>query len=323
MGEQRNLFLAIGLSVAIIVIFQLLFPQQSVMTQSTQKNSEKTETLTSIDQEQLVNNIDIKTKEEIIVLNDRVSINTPSLKGSINLNGAILDDLVLLNYRESLKESSKNINLFNPEQTSNPYYVEIGWKSLPNNSSNIDLPDLKTKWRTTSTTLSPSSPITLYWTNKQNITFKNHFEVDENYMFQVNQEIENNSNTTIEIFPYRLIKRINFPDTINFFILHEGLISLLNEELLEKKYKHLFDDCSTTQQTKKIFCDEKATGGWLGFTDKYWMSALIPEQNETFNTNYRHSNNGKDSFRAGYAGQVFTIQPKSTFIYKGKNICWC
>ena len=93
-----------------------------------------------------------------------------------------------------------------------------------------------------------------------------------------------------------MIKRINTPDTINFFILHEGLISLLNDELLEKDYDDLSDDCSSTQQNKSIFCDQKSTGGWLGFTDKYWMSALIPDQNTTINANYRHSNNNRDDF---------------------------
>ena len=117
---------------------------------------------------------------------------------------------------------------------------------------------------------------------------------------------------------YRLIKRINLPDTINFFILHEGLISLMNGELLEKKYKHMSSDCSTTQQTKNAYCDTKATGGWLGFTDKYWMTALIPDQNQVINANYRHSNNGRDSFRTGYAGQIFSIQPNTTLVYKGK-----
>jgi len=156
------------------------------------------------------------------------------------------------------------------------------------------------------------------WTNNQNITFKIHFSVDENYLFNVSQEIENNSSSIIEVFPYRLIKRINMPDTINFFILHEGLISLLNDELLEKKYSALLDDCSSTKNKKNLFCDQKSTGGWLGFTDKYWMTALIPDQNESISTNYRHGNNGRDNFRVGYVGQIFKIEPNSINTYNGK-----
>ena len=258
------------------------------------------------------------TKKEVLAINDRVIIDAFSLKGSINLEGAILDDLVLLNYKESLEENSKYINLLSPDQTSNPYYVEMGWKTLSNNALNVEFPNLDTQWQPTSRLLTSSSPVILHWTNNDNITFKIHFEIDDDYMFQVNQEIENKSTKTIEVFPYRLIKRINRPDTINFFILHEGLISLLNDELLEKDYDDLSDDCSSALQNKGAFCDQKSTGGWLGFTDKYWMSALIPDRNEPINANYRHSNDVRDDFRAGYAGLVFTVHPNSTIVYKGK-----
>jgi YidC/Oxa1 family membrane protein insertase len=114
-------------------------------------------------------------------------------------------------------------------------------------------------------------------------------------MFSVTQEVINNSSSNLEIYPYRLIKRINTPKTINFFILHEGLISLVNDELLEKNYDDLLDDCSASMPVKDTFCDAKGQGGWLGFTDKYWMSVLIPDPNEPINVNYRHGNNGRDS----------------------------
>ncbi len=318
MGEQKNLFLAIGLSVAIIIVFQLLFPQQSVMSPTSTNDIEEIQPATSIDDNQVVSRTIVKSKEDIIVLSDRVNIQNPLLSGSINLTGAIMDDLVLLNYKESLNDDSKNINLFSPEETANPYYIEFGWKKLSNNSSVIDLPMRDTQWSATASNLTPNSPVTLVWTNNQNVTFKIHFEIDDNYLFNVSQIIENNSSSNIEVFPYRLIKRINFPDTINFFILHEGLISLLNDELLEKDYGDLQDDCSTTNSEKKLFCDQKSKGGWLGFTDKYWMSALIPDPDETINANYRHSNNGKDDFRVGYVGKVFEIKPQSTHLYNGK-----
>ena len=318
MGEQKNLFLAIGLSVAIIIVFQLLFPQQSVMSPTSTNDIEEIQPVTSIDDNQVVSRTIVKSKEDIIVLSDRVNIQNPLLSGSINLTGAIMDDLVLLKYKESLNDDSKNINLFSPEETANPYYIEFGWKKLSNNSSVIDLPMRDTQWSATASNLTPNSPVTLVWTNNQNVTFKIHFEIDDNYLFNVSQIIENNSSSNIEVFPYRLIKRINLPDTINFFILHEGLISLLNDELLEKDYDDLQDDCSTTTSEKKLFCDQKSKGGWLGFTDKYWMSALIPNPDETINVNYRHSNNGKDDFRVGYVGKVFEIKPQSTHLYNGR-----
>ena len=315
MNEQKNLFLAIGLSIAIIVIFQFLMPPTQPIQKSNIENNEIIEPATSIDEQTSASINIIKPKEEILNNNQRVTIKTQSLKGSINLKGAILDDLELSNYKISLDENSKNVELFLPDGTSNPYYVEIGWKQI--NETSIDLPDLETEWESNSTTLSSNENVVLSWKNNQNITFKITYEVDENYMFSIKQEIFNGSNKTIDVFPYRLIKRINTPDTINFFILHEGLISLLNDELLEKDYDDLIDDCSSANTSKNLYCDNKSQGGWLGFTDKYWMSVLIPDPTKPINVNYRHGNNGRDNYRTGYVGQIFNINPAQSISYNG------
>ena len=314
MIEQKNLFLAIGLSIAIIVIFQFLIPSQPIQKSNTE-NNEIIEPATSIDEQTSASINIIKPKEEILSKNQRVFINTPALSGSINLKGAILDDLTLSNYKVSLDENSKNIELFLPDGTSNPYYVEIGWKQI--NETSIDLPNLETEWKSNSTMLSSDNNVVLSWKNNQNITFNITYEIDENYMFSIKQEIFNGSNQTIDVFPYRLIKRINTPDTINFFILHEGLISLLNDELLEKDYDDLMDDCSSANTSKNLYCDNKSQGGWLGFTDKYWMSVLIPDPSEPINVNYRHGNNGRDNYRTGYVGQIFNINPAQSISYNG------
>ena len=318
MNDQKNLFLAIGISIVIIVIFQILFPQQAMINEPIKQAEEEIRPATSIDDNQNFTNNEIKSKEEIITETKRVLINTTSLSGSINLTGAIIDDLILLKYNELLNDNSKRITLFSPDGTANPYYFELGWKQLSNSSQIIDLPNLETKWQTSSTELSVNKPIILSWTNDQNINFKIEITLDENYLFDIKQIIENNSSSSIELFPYRLIKRINQPKTINFFILHEGLISLIDDKLLEKKYDDLLDDCSSTTNQKKLFCDQKTTGGWLGFTDKYWMSTLIPDQNEPININFRHGNNNRDNFRVGYVGQVFNIKPNTVHLYNGK-----
>jgi len=315
MNEQKNLYLAIGISIAIIIFFQILLPGQPIQP-SAEKSDEILEPATSIDEKNNENVKEIKTREEIINESQRVSFKNTSIEGSINLKGGILDDLILSKYKTSLESSSNNIQLLLPDGTSNPYYIETGWKELKD--SNIDLPNLDTVWETNSPTLSSSSPVTLTWTNKQNITFKINYSIDDEYMFSITQEIINNSNNRIEVFPYRLIKRINTPETINFFILHEGLISLINDELLEKNYDDLADDCTSSLQTNKTFCDNKSKGGWLGFTDKYWMSVLIPDADQSINVNYRHSNNGRDNYRAGYVGQIYDIMPNSSLKYDGK-----
>ena len=318
MGEQKNLFLAIGISILIIVVFQLLFPQQVPIQSNDQNTNEQIQPATSIDNDEVSIAKIIKSKDEIINLSERVNINTKSLSGSINLKGAIIDDLILLKYNEELNDNSKKITLFSPDGTSNPYYFELGWKQLSNDSSVIELPNLDTQWKSSSSNLNSNQSIVLNWTNNQNITFKIIIEIDDNYLFNISQIIENNSSNSINVFPYRLIKRINMPKTINFFILHEGLISHLDEKLLEKKYDHLQDDCSSTSKVKKLFCDQKSTGGWLGFTDKYWMATLIPDQNKPINANFRHGNNGRDNFRVGYVGEISEIKSKSSNIYNGK-----
>ena len=315
MNEQKNLFLAIGISIFIIVIFQFLFPT-SINKSIESVENEILAPATSID-EQKTNIIEIiKPKEDALLVNKRINIETPSVTGSINLQGAILDDLTLSNYKVSMEEGSKNIDFLSPDGTANPYYIEFGWKALNNQST--QLPDLETIWEADSSNLTPGNSVRLSWTSSENNTFIMNFTVDENYMFSVKQEVINNSSSKLEIYPYRLIKRINTPKTINFFILHEGLISLVNDELLEKGYDDLLDDCSSSMPIKDSFCDAKAQGGWLGFTDKYWMSVLIPDPNEPINVNYRHGNNGRDSYRMGYVGQVFNVAPGNSISYNGK-----
>tara|TARA_Y100000590_G_scaffold470703_1_gene668014 strand:- start:1061 stop:2800 length:1740 start_codon:yes stop_codon:yes gene_type:complete len=321
MSEQKNLLLAIAISIAIIVVFQFLFPQQPVMMADNEKadTKELINNQTSIDQIQEEQILQTKTKEEILSEGDRVTIETKSLFGSINLKGAIIDDLILLHYKESLEENANNINLLSPVETENPYFVEFGWKELTKNENNIDLPNLDTIWSSNSKLLNSESPIVLTWKNKQSVTFKIYISLDKDYMFNINQEVINDSYNTIKIFPYRLIKRINKPKTINFFILHEGLISLANDELLEKKYDDLSDDCSSENNIKSDYCNQKTDVGWLGFTDKYWLTALIPNQLETININHRHiKNNSNDDYRTGYAGNIIEIKEKSSVNYNGK-----
>ena len=168
MNEQKNLYLAIAISIAIIVFFQLLFPT-TITEPIKETEDEIIAPAASIDDQK--NNIleIVKPKEDVLISSKRVNIETPSVKGSINLTGAILDDLTLSNYKESLDENSNNIDLFSPDGTSNPYYIEFGWKELK--SKKIELPNLETKWLTNSSTLSPNSPVILSWTNKENITF--------------------------------------------------------------------------------------------------------------------------------------------------------
>ena len=317
MNDQKNLLLAIVLSILIIVVFQFLYPQPTMVDNSIVNKDLDLQPAASTEEES-VENISIKTSEEIIKERENVEIKTNSLVGSINLKGGILDDLILLNYKESLEENSNNITLLSPKLTANPYYIEIGWKKLSKESNEIELPDHNTHWSATNSLLSPSSPVTLLWTNKDNITFKIHYKIDNDYMIEVDQEIENDSSNNLKLYPYRLIKRINKPDVINFFILHEGLISMIDEELDELDYDDIVDSCSTVNRIDKKTCDFQTKGGWLGFTDKYWMTALIPNSNEPVKVEYRHNYKESDEYIARHNAQVFEIKPGSSSSYSGK-----
>ena len=177
MNEQRNLYLAIGISIAIIIFFQILIPTQPIDNNSIDEN-EVLEPATSIDENTNQITREIRSRKEVIDSSERIAFKNNSIEGSINLKGAVLDDLVLTKYKTSLDVDSENIQLLSPDGTSDPYYIETGWKEL--NGSNIDLPDLDTNWKTNSSFLNPSNPVSLTWTNNQNITFKINYSIDEN-----------------------------------------------------------------------------------------------------------------------------------------------
>ncbi len=315
MNEQRNLYLAIGISVAIIIFFQLLTPTQPI-TPPTSVDDEVIKPANSIEDKN-DDILEIKPRNEVINQNQRIILETELVEGSINLKGGLLDDLILTEYFETIEDDSENINLLSPKGTANPYFVETGWIS---NDKKIKTPDQNTIWQSDSKLLSPSNSVTLRWTNDQNVLFKKTFEVDQNYMFSIRQEIVNNSDTDIEVYPFRAIKRINTPKTIGFFILHEGLISVVDDELLEISYDDLSEDCTKSLQSlKKSFCNKDSTKeGWLGFTDKYWMSALIPDKNQSIRVKHEHYNKGRDNYSTGYIGQKFTINKNQNLTYDGK-----
>ena len=310
--NTKNLILAMVLSFLVLFGWTLLFPppeidQTQIETETTVLNDSK-----KIKSDSLIPSVSGTTETSLVA--ERVKINTKRLSGSIWLKGGRIDDLDLNDYKVSLKSDASTVTLLERD-----YLIHYGWQDNNRLLKAADLPGPNTIWELKSgTILTENSPITLQWSNSKGLIFQRLIEVDENYMFSVTQEVINNSSSKLEIYPYRLIKRINTPKTINFFILHEGLISLVNDELLEKNYDDLLDDCSSSITIKDDFCDEKGQGGWLGFTDKYWMSVLIPDPKEPININYRHGNNGRDNYRTGYVGQIFKIAPGESIQYDGK-----
>jgi YidC/Oxa1 family membrane protein insertase len=228
------------------------------------------------------------TREAALAQSPRITIQTGRLSGSIALKGARIDDLSLVNYRDTIDAKSPNIILFAPSQSPNPYYAEFGWVGAQGVTA--ALPNAQTEWTASAQKLTTYAPVMLSWANGQGLTFKRQIAVDANYMFTITDSVENASGQTISLFPYGLISRHGTPETAGFYILHEGLIGVQADKLQEVTYADL---------TKAKVKDYKANnGGFLGITDKYWASALIPDQ--------KKAHDGR--FLAGTIGATPTYQ---------------
>ena len=224
----------------------------------------------------------------------RVKISSQRLSGSISLQGGRIDDLVLNEYREELDPESPNLVLLRPTQGENPYYAEFGWLG-----TDVKVPDANSVWRANGSTLSPKSPVTLSWDNGKGLIFEQTFALDDAYMIQISQRIRNQTVSPVTLTPYGLVSRTGTPDILGFYILHEGLIGVLNETLKEIDYDDLRDD-GPQEFTNK--------GGWLGITDKYWLVALIPDQNESIKARFIAGKRGSiDLYQTDYISQPRSI----------------
>ena len=198
----------------------------------------------------------------------RVKIDTPRVSGSISLKGARIDDLSLVQFRETVDPSSPPIVLYSPSGTAEPYYAEFGW--VPAAGSTIKLPDRDTLWQQEgSGSLTPSSPVVLKYDNGDGLTFRRTISIDDRYLFSIKDDVTNISNAPVTLYPFALISRHGTPQVSGYYILHEGLIGYLGDQgLQEYGYKKI-------DEAKAV--SFKVTNGWLGITDKYWASALLPD----------------------------------------------
>ncbi|HEX4298055.1 MAG TPA: membrane protein insertase YidC [Devosia sp.] len=222
----------------------------------------------------------------------RVAIDTASLKGSINLTGGRLDDLQLKKYFETI-EHKDIITLLTPSGAPDAYYVEQGWE--PPSGSNVKVPGPTTLWTAdANTTLTEQTPVTLSWDNGAGLTFHRSFAVDANYLFTVTQSVDNKSGADVQLFPYSRIVREGTPKVQNFFVQHEGPIGVLgtNNEI-SKKYTDLQGDKAPERFDN--------TTGWLGFSDKYWATAVIADPGQTVNAQFTYLKpNNLDQYQTSF-----------------------
>jgi YidC/Oxa1 family membrane protein insertase len=303
MGDQKNLLLAILASLVVLLGFQLLFPTKDV---------------TKIDNAQEINDSFApepeliaelpKDRNEIINESARINIENQFINGSVNLTGARIDDIILKKYLTDLSPDSDNVKLLSPKGSENSYFAEYGW--VTDNNNKIELPNANTIWKSNRSTISPSQPAVLTWDNGNGIIFKKTISLDNEYMFNIEQTIINNTSEEIKIYPYGLINRTGLPKLSGLFILHEGPIGVMNDRVKEVDYDDLEDN-------NKI--SEKSKTGWIGITDKYWLAALIPNQSSSFEGHFQSFSRGATiKFQTSYLGPQIAIPSNNQKSYSSQ-----
>ncbi|HVX36682.1 MAG TPA: membrane protein insertase YidC [Hyphomicrobium sp.] len=243
------------------------------------------------------------SREEALKSSPRIQIVTPALYGSIDLKGGRIDDLVLTRYRETVDPNSPQVVLLSPAGSPEPYFAEYGW--VPQSGSQIKVPGRDTLWTLESgTKLTPESPVTLSWDNGGGLVFHRTISVDNDYMFKIIDEIENKTQSEVTLLPYARVHRSGTPPSHVFSVLHEGLVGVSGEHgLQEFKFADILKSGVPTTF-------DNVTGGWLGITDKYWATALVPDQHEPYRATYsalKASDPGKDAFQTDYLRGALSV----------------
>lgn len=329
MSDNRNLILAAILSMAVLFGWQYFFIEPQLEAERIAQAEQAAEAAKAAEREGFVPQVLEGTPNapaqgaDATLLNGlprdlalqqsaRVAIQTDTVNGSIALVGGRIDDLHLHNYRETIEANSPEITLLSPSNSINPYFAEFGWSAPA--SANVTLPGRDTEWQLVSgTELTPSTPVTLAYDNGQGLVFKRIISIDENYLFTIDQTAENKTGTAVTLYPYGLISRSGTPETSGFFILHEGLIGVLGEEegLVEIDYDDLLDEREIKYQ---------ADNGWIGITDKYWATALVPAQGSHYEARFSESPNPRrDVYQADYLlTEGVTAQPGETISHAAR-----
>ena len=300
--DSKNVIAAISLSAAVIILYGLFFapppPNPDQINNEKNKIEQTGNEAPSLDQNVEISKI---SREEAIENEDRINFENSTVIGSISLVGASIDDLTFKKYTNTLN-GDDNVVLLNPKKIENGYYVETGWATT---NKDINVPNSKSVWKLEGNNkLSPNSPVKISWTNDQNIKFVKDISIDDQYLFKVKQTIINNSEKTYNFYPYGQIIRNIAPDVTDFYILHEGLIGVFDDQLVEEDY----DDI----EEKKFSVN--ADKGWLGITDKYWITSLIPQENRKFRTDFDYKNKFRANFIETSATEVGANETKSNEI---------
>jgi YidC/Oxa1 family membrane protein insertase len=240
----------------------------------------------------------------------RVRIETPALTGSVALTGGRLDDLHLSLYRETLEPDAETVVLLNPAGAAEPYFIDYGWRRTVGSDPG-PMPGPAAPWTVESgDKLTTATPVVLRWDNGKGLTFRRKFEVDDRYMFTVTQSVENTTGEAVTLAPYGAIARRGEPKGVGFYILHEGAVGTFDGELSEVDYDDMREMQVSTAERGPVEVTPVASNGWIGFTDKYWMTTLAPQPGQAFDAVHRVLNlAGVEEFRTEMRLPVVSIAP--------------
>jgi YidC/Oxa1 family membrane protein insertase len=320
--EQKRLFIAIAVSLAILLGFEFLVqphlphPPPPAMTAST-SDSGTTANSATPGAPAAAGGVSAPagaSSAATAAASPTVAVKAPSLDGSISLRGALLDNLVLTDYHETIDPKSPLVQLLEPTSSAKPYYIQYGWTAAPGatiGGAPVRVPDSNTLWTASGPSLDPDHPLTLTWANGQGLTFSIKFTIDDHYMFAVDQSVANAGKESVALYPWSRIRRDYMPPTSGYYLLYEGPVGVFRGTLHEVGYKSVK---SNGAHNDGIGYSETSDGGWLGFTDKYWLTALIPDQQDDVTGNVRDiSVNGTEGFQTDFiANQPQVVAPGAT-----------
>ncbi len=310
--DIKNVIAAISLSAAVIILYSLFFAEPPNPNKINKDQVEKTKIVESSDAPALDQNENFSklTRKEALAKSNRIAFENNNVFGTINTVGATIDDLTFKNYNFELNGNEK-IVLLNPRKIKNGYSIESGFVT---NNKNIDVPNSSTVWTIVGNDkLTNKNAVKLVWKNSQGIEFQKNISLDDQFLFTIKEKIINSSNKTYNFYSYGQIIRNKKPEISGFYILHEGFIATLDEELIEEDYDDIRD--------KKF--SRNASKGWLGIGDKYWITSIVPPRNRNFKTTFDY----KNKFRANYisaegieAGPNETIEEEIQIIVAAKRV---
>lgn len=315
MHDQNNIFYAVALSVVILIAWQYFFATSFLGKPTVQKTSQIGVTVPGAGIRPPAQAVETRpaaipsarqplSRQEALARSQRIAIDTPRVRGSIALTGGRIDDLCLVQYRETTDPKSPAIELLSPSGSPQPFYAEFGW--INSSGTNLQVPTSETKWHQEgSGGLGVGRPLTLVWQNGRGLEFRRTISVDDKYLFNVRDEVVNGGRTAVMLAPYATISRHNPPSTLGNYLLHEGAVGVLGDQgLQEVSYKTLDDK-------KRMTFDPG--NAWLGFTDKYWAAILLPEASSHLHAEFSASTFGAlKTYQADYVQDFQTVEPGAT-----------